>query len=118
GGGQLGEAGGESGDDDGGGEPLGIPLAPGIEGDEVEGVVGGVYEAEQAEAVDPAGVLHPGRLLQDGVDLLPHRVGALERRPRGKLDVQVEIALILVGDEAGGQARPDEAREDRYHYEH
>src|SRR5262249_45056727 len=75
---------------------LPLALVPRIEGDEVEGGVGRGRSGEEAEPGDRRDVLDALRLAQDLLDLLADRVGTLERRGVGKLDVDEEVALILV----------------------
>ena len=76
---------------------------PALEGDEVERAVGRVHAAEQAEPAHPRVVLDAGCRLQDRVELVVHRRRALERGREGELDVEIEVPLVLVGDEAAGQ---------------
>ena len=86
----------------------GLAIVPVLHGDEEECVVAGSHEAEQAEAQNAGGVLDAGRLRQNILDFRRHLLGSLQRGGVGKLDVQVKIALILVGNEAGGQFVADE----------
>ena len=85
--------------------PRRVALVPRLQGDEEEGVVGRVDAAEQAEADDRVVGLHARRVLQDRLDLLADRVRALQRRGVGQLHVHVEVALVLLGQEARRQAR-------------
>ena len=94
-------------------EPVLVPRVPVVQRDEVEPVVGRRHQAQQAEAGHAGVVLDARRRLEDGVELVVDGRGAVERRGQGKLDVDVEIALILVGDEAAGKPGADEAGERR-----
>jgi len=57
-------------DDDVGGEPLLVPLIPGLQADEVEPVVRRGHGAQQAEAAHARVVLDARRVLEDGVELV------------------------------------------------
>ena len=71
-------------------------------------VVAGSHQAEQAEARD-AGGRAPRResSAQNFSIFATTCFGALQRSGVGKLDVQVEVALVLIGNEAGGQFAAD-----------
>ena len=76
-----------------------------------------MYEAEAPERrLKPAIVLKystPLVFAEDLLDLLADRVGALERRGVGQLDVDEEVALVLVGHEAAGQPLAEQPGERR-----
>ena len=85
-----------------------VALVPRRQGDEVEAAVGRVDAAQQAEADDGVVGLHAGRLLEDRLDLLADRVGALQRRGVGQLHVHVEVALVLVrAGSSSGRREPN-----------
>ena len=88
----------------------GFAVAPGLQSDEIEGVVTGPDEAEQAEANDAGGVLDTGRVGQDFLDLSRRRCRALERSRIGKLHVDEDVALVFIGQEARGQTVAKETR--------
>ena len=94
---------------------LGLPaLAPVFQRHEIEGAGRTVVEAQEADPRDTDGVLHAGRRLEDLVNDIQGRVGALQRGGVGQGDVYVEIALILLRHEAGGDALPEQAGESEH----
>ena len=96
------------------GEAGPAPLVPGLERDEEEGGVGGRGAREQAEAVDGGDErARPCVSFSMLLDLPRDLVRALERRGVGELHVHEQEALVLLGDEAGRQAPPEAAREQR-----
>ena len=98
---------------------LALALVPRLERDEVESGVGRRGAGQEAVAGDRLEVLDALGLGQDLLDLLAHRVGALERRGVGELDVDEEVTLVLVRQEARRAAscraarRADEADQER-----
>ena len=78
-------------------------LRPVLEGNEEEGVVGGVGLAEHVEADDRGIVFDPRGVLQNLLHLAGRRLGTLQGGHVGKLQGAEEIALVLVGQEAHGQ---------------
>ena len=88
-----------------------LALVPGVEPDEVEGGVRRRGAGEEAEAGDRRDVLDALRLREELLDFLAHRVGPLERGGVGKLDVQEEVALVLVGEKARGKPLAEQARQ-------
>src|SRR5207247_553984 len=77
--------------------------------DEVERVVGRRDQAQQAEARHARVVLDARLRLEDRVELVVDRRGAVERGGQRKLDVGVDVALVLLGDEATGKPDADES---------
>ena len=99
---------------------FGFALVPVLQGHEEEPVVAGAHEAEQAEPFHGGGVLDAGHRSENLFDLPASLVGALERRRVGKLQMQEHVALVFVGQEAGGQPaaeKPSSRGKDGQHHE-
>jgi hypothetical protein len=79
------------------------PLRPGLEVDEEEPAVGVVDRAEQAEPDDRRVGLHARRVLQDLLDLRGRPRSSAAARRRWAAGGHVEVALVLVRQEGGGQ---------------
>ena len=90
-----------------------VALVPRLERHEEEAVVGRRHVREKAEAGDRVVVLDALRLGEDLLDLAADVVGPLQRRRVGELDVQVEVALVLVGNEAARELLAEAAGERR-----
>src|SRR4029077_6785020 len=86
-----------------------LALVPGLEGDKEEGVVAGAYVAEQAEADDAGRVSDARHIGEDLLNLTRHGAGALQRSRIRKLHVDEGIALVFIGQEAGGQTAAKES---------
>ena len=94
-------------------------VTPGLQGDEKEGVVTGPDIAEQAEADHAGVVLDPRRGAQDFLNVSRCRGRPLQRSRIRKLHVDVDIALVFIGQEAGGQeAAKDNPRNAESHQQH
>ncbi len=89
------------------------PLVPGLEGHEEEGGVRGRCAGQQAESVDGRDVSNPRSRRQELLDLVGDLDRALEGRGVGELHVEQQEALVLLGDEPGGQPAADQAGEER-----
>ena len=85
----------------------GFPVAPFLHADKPERVVAGAHQAEQAETGDAGDVLDARDAGRDLLDLRDHLFGSLQGSRVGKLDVQVEVALVLVRNKTGGQFAAD-----------
>ena len=92
-----------------------VPLVPRLEADEDRAEVRLVGAGDDAVAADRLVGLDALGLAEDLLDLREHRARALERRGRRQRDVDAEDALVLLGDEAGGQRAAEEAGADRDH---
>src|SRR5690606_34144480 len=86
---------------------LGFPVAPFFHADPSEAGVARADQTQQAEARDGGDMLHArysgGYYLQFGHDLLR----ALERSGIGELDIDVEVALILIRNETDRKSATD-----------
>src|SRR5271170_143562 len=87
-----------------------LTVVPRFKADPKEGVVAGPDKTEQAETNHASRVLNARRICEDLLYLSRSRAGALQRRRIRKLHVDIEVALVFVGQEAGGQMRPHEPR--------
>src|SRR6266478_91739 len=67
----------------------------------------GAYEAKQAESDDAGRVLSAWRLTQSAFDFRRHFVCALKRSRDGKLQVDIQIALVFVGEKTCGHFVPE-----------
>src|SRR5262249_17888332 len=83
------------------------------ERDEVKAVVRGGHEAQEAEARHARVVLDARLSLEDRVELVVDRRGAVQRGGQRKLDVGEDIALVLLRDEATWKPEADQARHGR-----
>ena len=103
-----------------GGQPVWIAIPPRREGDEEKSVVGGLDSGEQAESHHGVVTLNPGCLGENFLDFLAGLIGALKGGGWRQLDVQEEIALILLRQEACGQtaAHEHDHHHDRYKGKH
>src|SRR6266436_7290043 len=72
------------------------PVLPLLQGHEKESVVTGAHQAQQTEADDGGDVLDARRVTDDILDLVRNLVGALQGCGVGKLEIGVEVALILI----------------------
>src|SRR6202035_485905 len=88
-------------------------LLPWIEADEKESVVGRGNVREQAESADGRVSANALRLMENVLDLAADDIGPLQRCRVGQLDVEEEVALLLIGDEAARQFSPEEAGKKR-----
>ncbi len=79
----------------------GFALVPRLQSDEEEGVVAGADEAEQAETDDAGGVLDARGVGENVFDFARDFIGALKRSGIRQLQVDVEVALVFIGKEAG-----------------
>ena len=86
----------------------GLAVAPGLQRDEKEGVVTGPDKAEQAEADNARGVFDAGRVGEDLLNLSRRCAGALQRSRIRKLHVDVDVALVFIGQEARWHAAAKE----------
>ena len=75
-------------------------LVPRLESHKKERVVSGSDEAEQAEANDAGGVPDAGSVGQDFLDIGRDGGGAFQRSAVRELQIDVDIALILIGKKA------------------
>src|SRR5579864_4911502 len=82
-------------------------VVPGLQRHEEEGVVAGAHEAEQAESNDAGRMLNTGCVGQNIFDFCGHIVGALKRRGSRKLNVYIDVALILIRKKTGGDFAPE-----------
>ena len=78
-------------------------LIPGFQRYPEEGVVTGPDIAEQTETDDAGGVLDPRRVCENLLHLSRGRACAFQRCGIGKLHIDVEVPLVFIGQEAGGQ---------------
>ena len=92
-----------------------VALLPLLELDEEEALVRGVGAGDQAVAGDRVVALDRLVGLEDGLGLLHHQVGALERGGVGQVDLGQQVALVLLGDEARGDAAHQAADQHREH---
>src|ERR1700722_6787916 len=83
-------------------------LIPGFEADPKEAVVTGPDITEQTETHHAGRVLNAGSVGENLLHLSRCRARALQRGGVGKLHVDIEISLIFIGQEAGGQAAAKE----------
>ncbi len=98
----------------------GCAVTPGLESDEIEGVVTGADIAQQTEANHAAVVLNPRSLAQDFLNIPRCFCGPLLRSRVRKLHIDVDISLVFIGQEARGQTAAEENRADaegRDHHE-
>ncbi len=72
--------------------------------------VRGDRQRGRVEPDEGRGMFDAARGQRDVGDLAHHLLGALERRARRQLDHGDQVALVLLGDEAGGRARELDAR--------
>src|SRR5208282_97125 len=79
----------------------GFAVTPGLQSNEKEGVVTGLDKAEQAEANNTGCVFDTWRIGEDLLNLFRRSTCALERSRIRKLHVDIEIALVLIRQEAG-----------------
>src|SRR5271155_2522917 len=94
-----------------------LTVIPRLKADPKEGVVAGPYKTEQAETNHASRVLNARCICEDLLYLSRSRAGALQRRRIRKLHVDVEVALVLIGQETGRQMRPYEPRSTSGHRE-
>src|SRR2546428_12090933 len=87
---------------------------PGLQADEVNPVVRRGHGAQQAEAAHARVVLDARRVLEDGVELVHDARRTLEGGGKRELRVNVEVALVLLGDETTWKPDADEARHGRH----
>src|SRR5215813_5449742 len=85
----------------------GVPV---LQRDEVERVVGRRDQAQQTEARDARVVLDARLRLEDRVELVVDRGGAVEGGGERKLDVGEDVALVLFLDENTRETKADDAR--------
>ena len=78
---------------------LALALIPRFEGDEIESGIGALREAQQAEPVDAHDALHASGLANDVLDALGGFGRALQRCRIGQDHSDVEISLVLIGQE-------------------
>src|SRR5262249_54713130 len=90
-----------------------VPGVPVVQRDEVERVVGRRDHAHQAEARAARVILYARFRLEDRVEPLVDRRGAVERGGHRKLDVGKYVALVLLRDETGWKPDGEEARHGR-----
>src|SRR5258708_5219287 len=83
-------------------------VIPRFQGDKDKGVITGSNEAEQAETDDAGAVLHTRCVGQYLFDFLYRFIGALQRGSVWKLEIQEEIPLIFIRQEARGHPPTDE----------
>src|ERR1700691_3211885 len=94
-----------------------LAVVPRFKADPKESVVAGPDKTEQAETNHARRVLNARRICEDLLHLLGSRAGALQGCRIRKLHVDIEVALVFVGQKAGGQMRPDEPRSTTGHRE-
>src|SRR5271168_752044 len=86
-----------------------LALIPELEVHEKRGIVRGARKTQQAES-DKAGGLRNTRRIHDGFfDFLDDGIGALERSAIRKLQANVGVALIFVGEETRWDAVGEES---------
>ena len=89
---------------------LGFAILPGLESYKEECVIRSPDEAEQTETNDAGGVLNSRRVGENLLYLFRSRACAFHGRRIGKLHVDIEVALVFIGQEAGGQMFAKEPR--------
>src|SRR5580692_11017348 len=101
---------------------LGFAVLPGLEGYKEECVIGSPGEAEQTETNDAGGVLNPWSLCEHRFYLFRSLACAFQGRRIGQLHVDVEVALVFIRHEAGGQMIAKKPRRnagnDKQHHHH
>ena len=82
-----------------------VALVPGRERHEHRAEVRREGARQRVEAAEEVGADDAGRAQQDVLDLLRHLEGAVDRGAVRELEARDEVALVLVGQEAGGHRR-------------
>src|SRR5262249_25507152 len=82
-------------------------IGPFLHADEAEGVVACANQAQQAEPRDCRDVLDAGNRRSYLLQLGDYFFGSLQRGGVRQLNVDVEVSLILIRNEAGGQSASD-----------
>src|SRR5262249_3894628 len=77
-----------------------LTIAPLLQRDEHESVVTGPYETQQAESDHGRRVFNARGVSENLFDPFAHFIGTLKRRGVRKLEIDVEVTLILVWKEA------------------
>ena len=97
-----------------------LAVFPVLQGHEEKGVVAGPHQAKQAEADNTGGVPDARAVGQDILHLPRNFVGALQGCRNRELEIDVEVALILIGQKARRHSATEESRryaEDHQHYQ-
>src|SRR4029077_8586278 len=81
---------------------------PGLQRNEKETIVSSPHKAEQAEANNTRGVFDAWRVGEDLLNLPRRCAGALQRSRIRKVHVDVHVALVFIGQEAGWHAAAKE----------
>src|SRR5262249_4648830 len=84
-----------------------FPVAPLLHADVREGAIAGAAESQHAESRDAGHVFDARSGRSDLLDFREHFFGSLQGRRVRKLDVQKEVTLIFVRDEAGWKFAAD-----------
>src|SRR5262249_13223637 len=84
-----------------------FPVAPVLHADVREGAIAGAAEGQHAESSDAGHAFDAWSRRSDLLDFCEHLFGPLQGRRVRKLDVQKEVALIFVRDEAGWKFAAD-----------
>src|SRR6266404_5496143 len=90
----------------------GLTITPGLKRDEKEAVIRSPHKAEQTEADNTRGVFDAWRVGEDLLNLPRRCARAFQRSRIRKLHVDVDIALVFIGQEAGWQPAAKETRAD------
>ena len=89
---------------------FGLPLVPRLQGDENKSAIGGVGLCEQAASHNRTVVLHAVGVFEHRFHFFGEGVRTLQRGCVGKLNIQIEKALIFGGKESGRQSTPNQKR--------
>src|SRR5437660_12502247 len=79
-------------------------IVPWLQSDKKERVVTCIHEAEQAETDHAGRVLDPRHLGHDLLNSPRNPVRAVEGSSVWKLEIEIDVALVLIGQEAGLQS--------------